>query len=90
MLDCVHTLPRHWESVTITAVSHIGISSILGADWASPQANHVTKTIHRNTNLMALLDILVYPDPRLRRKALPVERVDDTIRELIRDMAETM
>ena len=90
MLDCLHALPRHWESVTITAVSHIGIGSILGSDWASPQANHVTKTIHRNTNLMALLDILVYPDPRLRRKALPVERVDDTIRELIRDMAETM
>jgi peptide deformylase len=39
---------------------------------------------------MALLDILVYPDPRLRRKALPVESVDDEIRLLIRDMAETM
>lgn len=39
---------------------------------------------------MALLDILVYPDPRLRRKALPVECVNDEIRQLIRDMAETM
>ena len=39
---------------------------------------------------MALLDILVYPDPRLRRKALPVECVDDEIRQLVRDMAETM
>ena len=39
---------------------------------------------------MALLEILVYPDPRLRRKALPVECVDDEIRQLIRDMAETM
>ena len=39
---------------------------------------------------MALLDILVYPDPRLRRKALPVECVDDEIWQLIRDMAETM
>ena len=36
MLDCLHALPRHWESVTITAVSHIGIGSIQGSDWASP------------------------------------------------------
>ena len=39
---------------------------------------------------MALLDILIYPDPRLRRKAAPVEYVDDGIRQLIDDMAETM
>jgi peptide deformylase len=39
---------------------------------------------------MAILDILVYPDPRLRRKALPVKSVDNEIRQLIRDMAETM
>ena len=74
----------------MTAVPHIGIGSILGPDWAGLQANPVTKTIHRITNLMALLNILVYPDPRLRRKALPVECVDDEIRQLIRDMAETM
>ncbi len=39
---------------------------------------------------MSLLKILVYPDPRLRRKALPVESVDTEIRKLISDMAETM
>ena len=39
---------------------------------------------------MALLEILIYPDPRLRRKASPVECVDNEIRQLIRDMAETM
>lgn len=39
---------------------------------------------------MALREILRYPDPRLRKKALPVERVDDAIRTLVRDMAETM
>ena len=55
-----------------------------------PPCEPCHKTIHRNTNLMALLDILVYPDPRLRRKALPVECVDDEIRQLVRDMAETM
>jgi peptide deformylase len=39
---------------------------------------------------MALLDILRYPDPRLYKIAQPVERVDDSIRRLVRDMAETM
>jgi peptide deformylase len=34
--------------------------------------------------------ILKYPDPRLREVARPVEKVDDSIRALIEDMAETM
>ena len=39
---------------------------------------------------MSLLPILHYPDPRLHQVARPVEQVDDTIRQLINDMAETM
>ena len=39
---------------------------------------------------MALLQILHYPDPRLHEVAAPVTRVDDKIRKLIKDMAETM
>jgi len=39
---------------------------------------------------MAILHILHYPDPRLRIKAKPVDRVDDEIRQLIDDMLETM
>ena len=39
---------------------------------------------------MALLPILRYPDPRLHKVAAKVERVDDKIRKLINDMAETM
>ncbi len=39
---------------------------------------------------MALLPILHYPDPRLHKVAQPVARVDDKIRRLIKDMAETM
>ena len=39
---------------------------------------------------MALLDILVYPDPRLWNKALPVEVFDATLGKLVEDMAETM
>lgn len=39
---------------------------------------------------MALLPILRYPDPRLHKRAAPVAKVDDAIRKLIDDMAETM
>ena len=39
---------------------------------------------------MALLEILHYPDPRLRTRALPVEVVDDAVRRLVSDMLETM
>lgn len=39
---------------------------------------------------MALLPILRYPDPRLFKVAEPVREVDDRIRQLVRDMAETM
>ncbi|RMD71509.1 MAG: peptide deformylase [Gammaproteobacteria bacterium] len=39
---------------------------------------------------MALLNILHFPDERLRRKARPVADVDRTIRRLADDMFETM
>lgn len=39
---------------------------------------------------MALLEILHYPDKRLRTVAAPVESVDATIRKLVEDMFETM
>lgn len=39
---------------------------------------------------MAKLDILTYPDPRLHTVAKPVKEVDDRIRQLVKDMAETM
>ena len=39
---------------------------------------------------MALLEILHYPDKRLRTVAEPVEVVDDAIKKIIDDMFETM
>jgi peptide deformylase len=39
---------------------------------------------------MALLEILEFPDPRLRTKAEPVAEVTDAIRRLVDDMLETM
>ena len=37
-----------------------------------------------------VLEILEYPDPRLRKAAAPVAVVTPEIRKLVRDMAETM
>ncbi len=39
---------------------------------------------------MALLNILRYPDPRLYKRAARVLEVDESVRTLVRDMAETM
>jgi len=39
---------------------------------------------------MAILDIRTYPDPVLLQKAEPVENIDDSIRTLLENMAETM
>lgn len=39
---------------------------------------------------MAVLEIKKYPDEVLKRKALPVERIDDSLQSLIDDMIETM
>jgi len=39
---------------------------------------------------MAVLDIITAPDPRLKIKARPVEKVDVKVRRLMDDMVETM
>ncbi|MFK0571385.1 peptide deformylase [Endozoicomonas sp.] len=39
---------------------------------------------------MALLEILEYPDPRLRTVAKPIAEVNDDIRRIVDDMLETM
>lgn len=39
---------------------------------------------------MAVLEILRYPDPRLHRVAAPVAEFGEPLRELVRNMAETM
>ena len=47
-------------------------------------------TLNRDGIHMTTLDILHFPDPRLRNVAQPVARVDDAIRKLVDDMFETM
>ena len=39
---------------------------------------------------MAILTVLHYPDPRLRKVAEPVAQVDAVVRQLVDDMFETM
>ncbi len=39
---------------------------------------------------MAILEILHFPDPRLRTRAQPVAAVDDGVRRLVDDLFETM
>ncbi len=39
---------------------------------------------------MSLLNVLHFPDPRLRTRAEPVAEVDDDVRRLVDDMFETM
>jgi len=39
---------------------------------------------------MAILEISVYPDAVLKKKAEPINHINDTIRQLIHDMADTL
>jgi len=39
---------------------------------------------------MAILDILEFPDPRLRTVAQPVKEVDQRVQEIVDNMFETM
>ncbi|MCJ7748434.1 MAG: peptide deformylase, partial [Desulfobacterales bacterium] len=39
---------------------------------------------------MAVLEILKYPHPTLKKRSKEVERIDEGIKRLIRDMAETL
>src|SRR5207245_2145382 len=39
---------------------------------------------------MALREIIIYPDPRLRQKAKPVAEVDASVRKLCDDVADAM
>ncbi|MEQ8806290.1 MAG: peptide deformylase [Rhodospirillales bacterium] len=39
---------------------------------------------------MSVLEIIVAPDPRLKRRAEPVAKVDDAVRKIMDDMLDTM
>lgn len=39
---------------------------------------------------MTILDIIEYPDPRLKQKSVEVTDIDDALRDFIRDLEDTM
>jgi len=39
---------------------------------------------------MAVLEILKYPNPNLKKKSQPVEKIDPSFRQLVQNMAETL
>ncbi len=39
---------------------------------------------------MAILEIIHYPNPVLKKKTQKIQKIDDSIHKLVRDMAETM
>lgn len=51
---------------------------------------HSSDHVLKENNRMAILEILKYPDPRLRTKAKPVTKVDAELRRQVDDMYETM
>jgi len=64
-----------------------------GAPVSASDTCRASVDVRKGANYLgfvALLPILTAPDPRLKRKAAPVARVDDRIRQLMNDMAETM
>jgi peptide deformylase len=60
--------------------------------WPNGQAarGKTLRGARKTHSIMALLNILHYPDKRLHKVAKPVEAVDERIRKLVADMAETM
>ena len=39
---------------------------------------------------MAIKDVLLYPDPRLKEVCRPIETLDDSVRQLLQDLVDTM
>ena len=51
---------------------------------------HTHTHTRTDTVFMAVLEVLKFPNPKLKKKSLPVEAIDGDLRRVIADMAETM
>jgi peptide deformylase len=58
------------------------------ADGCSPRIDRISATAY--IAAMALRDILILPDKRLRQVSGPVKKIDAGVRKLVEDMFETM
>jgi peptide deformylase len=76
------------DDLTLAAFPH-GVHEFAGGIETSVSF-HSDRSIRQEFFRMAILDILEFPDPRLRTRAQPVDEVDDAIKRLIVDMFETM
>ena len=82
----MYQVERAATMVVLTpSASHVHISRI-ALDSAS---KHLSKQAFFPI-IMALLPILRFPDPRLKKIAAPVTKIDKGIRQLAANMAETM
>ena len=70
------------------SVAEITLSALIASVFG--RHSQLKAKVYSDRNIMAILDILHYPDKRLRTLAKPVEKVDDTIKKLVEDMFETM
>jgi len=59
-------------------------------DLVSWQRRASLALVKNRESVMAVMKVYLYGEEVLRRKASPVEKIDDGVRELIRNMAETM
>lgn len=78
------------ERGAVAAVRH-SVGRSLPSLWNSGRFchKHFTEQV-LSVIAMALLPILRYPDPRLKKIAQPVTQFDAQLRQLVADMAETM
>src|SRR5690606_7760930 len=84
-----HVSSRKSPFSTRQSLESRGLKAFCNAGWHLSSGLFLN-CIRASQTLMAILNILEFPDPRLRTSAKPVDVVDDGIRQLVDDMFETM
>ena len=80
--DCVGVNPRgavQHADFPSTSVLHTGARSRVTA-----------RDVDRKVDSMAVRPVLIWPDPRLRQASVAVDKIDDAVLELYRDLTDTM
>ena len=62
----------------------------IAEDVEGRDAKSAIVQVSRRDEVMAIRPVRIYGDPVLRTKAVPVTAFDDSLRELVADMHETM
>ena len=58
--------------------------------YAGPGTVFILAAEQPHTFAMAVLDIVTYPDPRLREPTFDVKEIDAGVQQLVRDLIDTM